>query len=91
MARTIASYADIQIPALWNAISADPRIQAAIIYLDGWVPNAYRWPAPGRCVRLMRTAEGWEAVETTYDRKRSRGRGPRWVALSAKGGRLASA
>lgn len=87
---TTASFADIQIPSLWDAIDADPRIQAAVIYCDGWVPNSYRYRAPGRCVRLTRTEDGWRAEEDSYDRKRSHGRGPHWVAFSARGGRLAS-
>lgn len=90
MSRTTTSFSDIQIPSLWEAIDADRRIQSAVIYCDGWVPNSYRYSAPGRCVRLVRTAKGWEAVEGTYDRKRSYGRGPYWVAFSERGGRLAS-
>ena len=56
-------------------------------YTDGFVPNAYRWPAPG--TRILYFRNGKEKREG-YDRKRSRGRGPQWVAFSEKGGRILS-
>ena len=67
--------------------ASDDRICSVIVYHDGFVPNSYRWPAPGRRTRYSRNGE---KVEEKYDRKRSHGNGPRWVALSEKGGRLAS-
>lgn len=56
-------------------------------YIDGFVPNAYRWPAPGTRAHYFR--DGRE-IRQGYDRKRSRGRGPWWVAFSEKGGRILS-
>jgi hypothetical protein len=77
---------------LTKAIESDARIVRAVVYEDGWVPNAYRYAAPGKATVVTRAEDGRiEISETTYDRKRSYGRGPRWVAFSAKGGRLASA
>ncbi len=64
---------------------ADPRIVAVRIYEDGWVPNAYKWPAPGHAVEFSRDGN-FKAL--TYDRKRPHARGPNWVARSAKGGTL---
>ena len=66
---------------------SDPRIASVREYHDGWVPNAYKWPAPGKATEHYR--EG-DSVELSYDRKRSKARGPSWVAKSAAGGRLAS-
>ena len=62
-------------------------------YPDGWVPNAYRWKAPGLRhewpVRDGRVA--WsERVLVDIDRKRPNGRGPKWAVLTPKGGRLYS-
>jgi len=64
---------------------SDPRIASIREYHDGFVANAYKWPAPGKATEHYR--EG-DSVELAYDRKRSRGRGPNWVAKSAKGGTL---
>lgn len=86
MATTILLPVDLQ-----KAIESDARIVRAVIYEDGWVPNSYRYTAPGKATVVTRTEDGrLEFSETTYDRKRSRGHGPHWVAFSAKGGRLAS-
>ena len=69
----------------------DPRITKVVFYLDGWVPNSYRYRAPGNSV-VVRIADGKpEANESGYDRKRSHGNGPRMVAFSARNGRLRSA
>lgn len=66
--------------------ASDTRITRVVEYLDGWVANAYRSRAPGQS--NVYTRDG--VVSSTYDRKRAHGRGPRIVAFSAKGGRLAS-
>lgn len=76
---------------LTKALDSDARIVRAVIYEDGWVPNSYRYAAPGKATVVTRAEGGrLEMSETTYDRKRSHGRGPRWVAFSERGGRLAS-
>jgi hypothetical protein len=64
-----------------------PRVVCVREYHDGWVPNAYKWPAPGKMTTHYRDGT---ATAGKYERKRSRGRGPNWVALSVKGGRLTS-
>lgn len=71
--------------------NSDPRVVRVTYYADGWVPNAYRWPAPGRAEVWTRRPDGsLDGIEITYDRKRSHGKGPTFVAVSARGGRLAS-
>ena len=47
--------------------------KVALVYLDGFVPNSYKWPAPGRRVRVTATT----ATAEQYDRKRSKGQGSR--------------
>lgn len=74
-----------------EAILSDPDIATVRVYPDGWVPNSYRWAAPGRLLRFFRGSDGfWTVEEGVVDRKRSGGKGPEWVAFSANGGRLAS-
>jgi hypothetical protein len=65
----------------------DPRIDSVREYPDGFVARAYRWPAPGTAIETYRDGTRHEVV---YDRKRPHGRGPNWVARSAKGGTLRS-
>lgn len=65
----------------------DGRIVEIREYLDGWAPNSYRWPAPGK---FRTTRRNGVVYYGTYDRKRSHGRGPSLVAFSARGGRLYS-
>lgn len=65
----------------------DERIVEIVEYLDGFVPNSYKWPAPG--TRIIHRRDG-SSYTTRYDRKRKRGQGPAWVAMSAAGGRLIS-
>ena len=92
---------EIQIPeAARQAAREDERIVELRVFPDGWVPNAYKWPAPGRRVVLKPAAPetGFTREDSVWqiervddiDRKRSRGEGPYWVAVSEKGGRLAS-
>jgi hypothetical protein len=52
------------------------------VYLDGFVPNAYKYRAPGRC--LWFRPDKHSIVE--YDRKRSHGDGPRVSIQTANGG-----
>lgn len=68
----------------------NPRVQTVVLYADGFVPNRYRYPAPGRGLRHTRFADGFRTEEVTYDRKRSGGRGPKAVGFSDRGGRLVS-
>ena len=81
--------ATIEVPqAALDEMASDERVETVRVYLSGWVPNSYRWPAPGTCAFVSRDG----TVRTGgYDRKRSGGNGPKWVALSANNGRLASA
>lgn len=69
---------------------ADPRVEAVVEYLAGFVPNRYKYPAPGNGVRHVRTAEGFRSEVLTYDRKRSGGVGPAAIGFSVRGGRLIS-
>ena len=64
---------------------SDPRIVSVREYPEGFVANAYKWPAPRVAFEHYRDG----VVERVlYDAKRSHGRGPSWVAKSAKGGTL---
>jgi hypothetical protein len=67
--------------------ASDDRIVRVVEYKSGWVANAYRARAPGRC--KVYTRDGTTS-DATYDRKRAYGRGPRIVGFSAKNGRLTS-
>jgi hypothetical protein len=67
--------------------SSDERIARVVEYEDGFVPLSYRWPAPG--TRKVYFRDG-TIISERYDRKRIKGRGPNWVAFSARNGRLAS-
>ena len=67
--------------------NAEPRGVCIKMFDDGFVPNSYRWPAPGKGTVYYRDGT---SAEFEYDRKRPRGRGPSWILLSEKGGRLAS-
>lgn len=77
------------IPAeIQEIFASDVRIVRVFEYLDGFVPMAYKWRAPGtRHVWIRGRAE---PIAESYDRKRAHGRGPRAVGFSAKGGRLTS-
>ena len=69
----------------------DKRVMKIRCYLDGWVANSYKWKCEGYKYELTRRDDGnWNGVMSTYDRKRSNGTGPKYVAFSEKGGRLYS-
>jgi hypothetical protein len=70
-----------------DLFSADKRVHTVVEYLDGFVPNAYKYRAPG--TRRVWSRDG-SFVDEVYDRKRSHGSGPRLVARSSKGGTLTS-
>ena len=78
------------------AARKDPRIVIIVVYADGWVPNSYTYPARGKSYFWSRPPVGgvtprrWKCSQGVYDRKRSYGEGPRWVAISSRNGRLAS-
>ena len=55
------------------ALAAAPGKTCALVYPHGFVPNAYKWPAPAE--RLAVYADGSASVVQSYDRKRSRGAG----------------
>jgi hypothetical protein len=67
---------------------SDDRIAYITEYMDGWVPNSYKWKCTGEAIIWGRSGQ---KQDSTYDRKRSNGNGPKWVAMSAKHGRLQSA
>jgi len=69
------------------AFDADDRIITVREYNDGFVPNSYRWPAPGTYTEWSRDGS---VTEGKYDRKRSGGKGSTLVGRSAKGGTLYS-
>ena len=77
-------------PEALAAANEDPRIVEIVDYTDvDWVPLSYRWPAPGtaRVFTRMDQFSPWEETDVRrFDRKRSRGRGPKWVANSLRGG-----
>ena len=80
-----------------KAARKDPRIVKIIVYVDGWVPNAYTHRARGTYHFWRRLpvdeCEGprrWTHNTGQYDRKKSFGIGPWWVATSAHNGKLAS-
>lgn len=56
------------------ALAANPGKAKAIVYPQGFLPNAYHYPAPGERVAVWR--DGRHSVQY-YDRKRSHGEGPR--------------
>lgn len=82
---------DIPAPVA-RAFAADPRIVRVRHYESGWVPNAYKWRAPGTGTEYEVMPEGWITDSPFgYDRKRPYGRSPVIVGYSTKGGRLYSA
>lgn len=69
----------------------DPRIVRVRVFTGGWVPNSYGYPCLRKATEYIRGDDGTINQHTVvYDAKRSYGRGPRWVAYSERGGRLAS-
>jgi len=77
-------------PKTLSAWLSDERVTAITVHLSGFVPNSYRYPAPGQAVTVTRGADAWTVRYAKYDRKRAGGKGPTAVAFSAKGGRLYS-
>jgi len=74
-----------------QVFAQDPRIRYVRVYDEGWLPNSYRWPAPGRAREYERLPDGTFRDGTLeYDRKRSHARGPLIVGYSARRGVLAS-
>jgi hypothetical protein len=53
--------------------------RVALVYLDGFLPNNYKYRAPGTRVRvtLRPDFQDYDWDMETYDRKRSHGRGSR--------------
>lgn len=76
-------------PAAVSALFArDARIVTVRHYVDGFVPNSYRWSAPGTWTEYRRDGS---TVTGRYDRKRSGGRAAAFVGRSEAGGTLATA
>lgn len=78
---------DMDKAELDRIFAADERIAIVRYYPAGFVPNSYKWRCRRVAVEYLR--DGSRRTHT-YDAKRSWGRGPTWVALSEKMGRLAS-
>ena len=74
----------------FEIFALDTRIAYIMEYCDGFVANAYHYAAPGTCRYWGRNGQN-HFVAGSYDRKRSHGVGPAWVAFSGRDGRLASA
>jgi hypothetical protein len=55
-------------------------------YHNGFVPNSYRYPAPGKFSELRITGAGAVVTEGKYDRKRSNGNGSTLIVRAAKPG-----
>ena len=53
---------------------------------DGFVPNSYRYSAPGRRVRVEIAPFGVSVTESDYDRKRPNGDGSRIVVRAMRPG-----
>lgn len=79
------SHINSAIAAIRDANNHGRKAAYAHVYLNGFVPNSYKWKAPG--TRLVVFADGRFRTET-YDRKRSNGKGPNMVLFSEKGGRV---
>lgn len=75
---------------VWELFN-DTRVRTVLWYPEGFVANSYKYAAPGNRVVWNRNANGDITKHVQiYDRKRSNGWGPTFVALSEKGGRLKS-
>jgi hypothetical protein len=57
-------------------------------HLDGFVARAYKWPSSGRREVVTRYKYGWVLSHDSYDRKRSRAKGPIYSAKNITGGHL---
>jgi hypothetical protein len=79
------SYINSAIASIRDANNHGRKAAYAHVYLNGFVPNSYKWKAPG--TRLVVFSDGRFRVEK-YDRKRSGGIGPDMVLFSEKGGRV---
>ena len=64
---------------------SNPNVVKVTVAEDGFVPNSYKWPAPGTRTVYMRNGV---IRQEKYDRKRSYGKGNQIVAWTAKGGHV---
>lgn len=52
-------------------ITIPENCEEVVYYIDGFLPNSYKWPAPGKSLCWHRR-DGFETVShEKYDRKRS--------------------
>ena len=81
--RTWADMMDVgDFRRVYNKMADNPKIDSACVHMDGFVPNSYKFRAPGKMVRVYRDAR----VEVCgHDRKRSGGSGTRITYYNAKG------
>ena len=81
-----------QIPsAALDVAKENHAVTKIVVYLDGFVPRSYRHFTQGR--RIVAEIEDGKVKDIKtekYDRHRSRGIGPAWVAFSAANGRIAA-
>lgn len=61
------------------------------VYPDGWLPNSYRYPAPGRKIEIEIAPFGVTVTEARIDRKRSGGGGPRVTVYARREGQTQGA
>ena len=74
-----------------NKAAENHAITKIVAYPEGFVPRNYSWKSDGR--RVVAEVENGVIKRVfleSYDKKRSHGTGPAWVAFSARGGRLAA-
>jgi hypothetical protein len=79
-----------------SALAALPRIAAALTpddvavtirhYHNGFVPNSYKYKAPGKFSELRVSGAGAVVTTGTYDRKRSNGNGSTLIVRAQKPG-----
>lgn len=62
-----------------------PNVVKVTVAEGGFVPNSYKWPAPGTRTVYLRNGT---VRKEKYDRKRSYGKGNVVVAWTAKGGHI---
>lgn len=73
-----------------NKAAENHLITKIVAYPEGFVPRNYSWQSRGRrVVAEIENGRIKRVFTEEYDKKRSHGTGPAWVAFSAKGGRLA--
>jgi hypothetical protein len=63
-----------------TVVKKNDQIKYLRVYPEGFVPNSYRYRAPG--TRILYSVDTGEYTTEGYDRKRSRGAGPCVVCMN---------